>query len=94
MKTWILLTVMSLLICGCTEVKYVKSGATTTDYETDKAECTQQMLMSASGAKLAVAESSGPYEKAIRSPKASASARQDIEQCLRSKGWALKSETE
>lgn len=92
MKGWILLNILSLLLYGCVGVKYVKEGATDADFEADKAECTQQMLMSPSGADLAVAESSGPYERAITTPTAKASARQSVKQCLQSKGWTLESE--
>lgn len=92
MKSWILLSIVSLMLYGCAGVKYVKSGATEADYEADKAECIQQMLMSPSGADLAAAESSGPYERTITTPTANASARQSVKQCLQSKGWTLESE--
>lgn len=92
MKGLILLSIVSLLLYGCVGVKYVKSGATDADFEVDKAECIQQMLMPPSGADLAAAESSGPYERAITTPTVNASARQSVKQCLRSKGWMLETE--
>ncbi len=91
MQAWILLSGLCVMLSGCANATYVKAGATDADFVNDKAECTQQMLMSPSGANLAAAESAGPYEKAITTPAANATARQGVEQCLELKGWILKS---
>ena len=92
MKPWLLLSVGSLLLYGCAEVKYVKAGATESDFATDKVDCHNQILMSPSGANLAQAQMASPGRRAIATPSTSASARQDVDQCLKSKGWVKETE--
>ena len=93
MKNWLLLCVGSLSILGCAEVKYVKAGATESDFSTDKVDCHNQILMSPSGANLARAQMSSPGSRAIATPSTSATARQDVDQCLRTKGWVKETES-
>ena len=92
MRFWIILCVESIFLFGCAEVKYVKAGATESDFNTDKVECHNQILMSSSGADLARAQMGSPGRRAIATPSASASARQDVGQCLRAKGWVQETE--
>jgi len=92
MKPWLLISVGSLLLYGCAEVKYVKAGATESDFATDKVDCHNQILMSTSGANLAQAQMSSPGRRAIATPSTSATARQDVDQCLRTKGWVKETE--
>jgi len=49
MRSWVVLTVVSLLLLGCAEVRYVKPGATQADFEVDKVACHNEMLMSPTG---------------------------------------------
>lgn len=93
MKNWLLLSVGSLFLFGCAEVKYVKAGATESDFATDKVDCHNQILMSPSGANLARAQMSSPGRRAITTPSTSATARQDVDQCLKAKGWVKETET-
>jgi hypothetical protein len=96
MRSWLLVCVGCLLLYGCAEVKYVKAGATESDFATDKVDCHNQILMSPSGADLARAQMSSPGRRAgrraIATPSTSATARQDVDQCLQSKGWVKESE--
>jgi hypothetical protein len=92
MKVWLLGSIGILLLCGCAEVKYVKAGATESDFVTDKVDCDNQMLMSPSGADLARAQMSSPGVRGIATQSASQSARQDVDQCLQSKGWVKETE--
>jgi len=41
----LLVSIGSLVIGGCTQVHYVKAGATETDLEADRLECQNQILM-------------------------------------------------
>ncbi len=91
MKAWILLSSLCVMLGGCANTKYVKTGATDADFETDKADCTQQILMSPSGANLVAAENAGPYEKSMTTPAANATARQGVKHCLELKGWIRES---
>ena len=92
MRSWLLVCVGCLLLYGCAEVKYVKAGATESDLATDKVDCHNQILMSTSGANLAQAQMSSPGRRAIATPSTSATARQDVDQCLQSKGWVKETE--
>jgi len=92
MKVWLLISVGFLLLCGCAEVKYVKAGASESDFATDKVDCHNQILMSSSGGNLAEAQMSSPGRRAIATPSTSATARQDVDECLRAKGWAKETE--
>ena len=92
MKNLILVCVGSLSLYGCAEVKYVKAGATESDFSTDKVDCHNQILMSPSGADLARAQMSSLGRRAIATPSTSATARQDVDQCLRAKGWVKETE--
>ncbi len=92
MKVWLMVSIGILLLYGCAEVKYVKAGATESDFATDKVDCHNQILMSPSGANLAEAQMSSPGRRAIATPSTSATARQDVDQCLRAKGWAKETE--
>ena len=87
MRSWLLVCVGCLLLYGCAEVKYVKAGATESDFAPDKVDCHNQILMSTSGANLAQAQMSSPGRRAIATPSTSATARHDVEQCLRTKGY-------
>ena len=87
MRLWLLLCVGSIFLFGCAEVQYVKTGATQSDFDTDKVDCHNQILMTSGGADLARAQMASPGRRAIATPSASAAARQDVDQCLRDKGW-------
>ena len=92
MREWLMVSIVILLLYGCAEVKYVKAGATESDFANDKVDCHNQILMSSRGADLTQAQLASPGVRAIATPKASASARQDVDQCLRAKGWAKETE--
>ena len=92
MQSWLLVCVGSLFLYGCAEVKYVKAGATESDFDTDKVDCHNQILMSPSGADLARAQMSSPGVRGIATQSASQSARRDVDQCLESKGWVKETE--
>ena len=92
MKTWLLVSVGIFFLYGCAEVKYVKAGATEADLDADKVACHDQMIMSSSGADLARATMSSPGVRGVATQTAGASARQDVDQCLRSKGWVLETQ--
>jgi len=88
MKSWIILTIGSLLLLGCAEVRYVKAGATQADFGVDKVECDNQVLMSSSGAALTRSTMGKPgARQGIATQSATQQARRDVEQCLESKGW-------
>lgn len=94
MKTWLFTSVGILLLYGCAEVKYVKPGATEADFEADKLECHNQVLMPSSG----IAPALGPMGKpgpgqGMAEQSAQQQARRDLEECLLSKGWVLERET-
>lgn len=93
MKQWIVLSVGILLLYGCGEVKYVKTGATEADFEADKLDCHNQVLMSSSG----LAPALGPMGKpgpgqGIAEQSANQQAWREVEQCLQTKGWVLETE--
>jgi len=92
MRSWLLLSVGSLLLYGCAEVKYIKAGATESDFATDKVDCHNQILMSPSGANLAQAQMASPG-RGMATTSTSATARQDVDQCLRAKGWVKETES-
>ena len=92
MRIWLLMCFGSLFLYGCAEVTYVKPGATPSDFETDKVDCHNQILMSSSGADLSRAQMSSPGVRGIATHSASQSARRDVEQCLTSKGWVKETE--
>jgi len=89
MKVWLMVSIGILLLYGCAEVKYVKAGATESDFATDKVDCHNQILMSPSGANLAEAQMSSPGRRAIATPSTSATARQDVGQCLQTSCYAF-----
>jgi len=94
MKAWLLVTVGIFLLYGCTEVKYVKAGATETDFEADKVDCHNQILMSPIGPTIASGQMGKPgVREGIAMQSASQSAQRDIDQCLQSKGWVLETQT-
>jgi hypothetical protein len=93
MKVWLLVSAAILLLYGCAEVKYVKAGATQADFEAAKVDCHNQILMSSSGANLTQAQMASPGRRAIATPSTSATARQDVGQCLQSKGWIRETES-
>jgi len=86
MRSWLLVCVGSLFLYGCAEVKYVKAGATESDFATDKVDCHNQILMTPTGADYARAQMSSPG-RPMATASTSASARREVEQCLRAKGW-------
>ena len=92
MRSWLLVCVVSLFLYGCAEVKYVKAGATASDFDTDKVDCHNQILMSPSGADYARAQMASPGRGMVTT-STSASARQDVDQCLRAKGWVKGTES-
>ncbi len=88
MRSWIVLTIGSLLLLGCAEVRYVKAGATQADFEADKVACHNQILMSPSGVTLTRSTMGKPgVGQGIATQSANQQARRDVEQCLQSKGW-------
>ncbi len=88
MRSWIVLTIGSLLLLGCAEVRYVKAGATQADFEADKVACHNQILMSPSGVALTRSTMGKPgVGQGIATQSANQQARLDVEQCLQSKGW-------
>jgi hypothetical protein len=93
MKTWQLVSVGIVLLSGCTEVKYVKGGATAADFEADSAHCQNQILMSPIGPTIPGGQMGKPgVREGIAMQSASQSAQRDLDQCLRSKGWVLETE--
>ena len=93
MRSWIVLTVGSLLLLGCAEVRYVKAGATQADFATDKVDCHNQVLMSSSGVALTRSAMGKPgVGQGIATQSANQQARRDVEQCLQSKGWVQEAE--
>ena len=93
MTPWIGLTVGSLLLWGCAEVRYVKAGATQADFETDKVDCHNQTLMSSSGVALTRTTMGKPgVGQGIANQSASQQARRDVERCLQAKGWTKETE--
>ena len=95
MRSWIVLTVSSLLLLGCAEVRYVKAGATRADFEADKVACHNQVPMSASGVVLARSTMGKPgVGQGIASQSANQQARRDVERCLQSKGWIQEVESQ
>lgn len=87
MKEWLLVSVGIVLLSGCAEVRYVKAGATDADFEVDKVDCHNHILMSSSGANLARAQMSTPGVRGVATQSARATAQQDVKECLQSKGW-------
>jgi hypothetical protein len=88
MKAWLMVSLGSLLLYGCTEVKYVKPGATKADFEADTVDCRNQTPMSPIGPTLG----NGPMGRAgvregITSQTSNQSTQREIDQCLREKGW-------
>ncbi len=90
MKFWIVLAVGSLLLLGCAEVRYVKPGATQADFETDKVDCHNEILMSPTGVALSRSTMGKPgVGQGIATQSANQKARRDVKECLASKGWTL-----
>jgi hypothetical protein len=88
MKAWLLISIGSLFLYGCTEVKYVKQGATEADFEADRAECRNHILMSPSGPAIASGQMGKPgVREGVTTQEASQSAQHEIDQCLQAKGW-------
>ena len=87
MEKFFLCCVGSLFLCGCAETRYMKAGATHDDFEADKVECHNQILMSPAGADLARAQMSTSGARGVAIQSTGQSARRDVEQCLRAKGW-------
>jgi hypothetical protein len=91
MKIVLLVGIGSLVIYGCAEVYYVKSGATEADFETDRLECQNQILMSSPGPTIASGQMGKPgVREGITTQSASQSGQRDLDQCLQSKGWRMK----
>ena len=94
MRIWLLLCLGSLVLCGCAEVKYVKAGATESDFEVDKIDCHNQILMSTSGANLTTSAMGKPgVRQGIQNQSANQQARRDVDECLQSKGWVVETES-
>jgi hypothetical protein len=93
MRSWIILTVGSLLLLACAEVRYVKAGATQADFEADKVDCHNQVLMSPSGIGLSRSAMGKPgVGQGIATQSANQQARRDVEECLQEKGWSRETE--
>lgn len=88
MKT-LFLTGVGILVCswGCAEVRYVKPGATEADFEADKVACHDQVIMSSSGADVLRAQMGSPAGRGMATQSAGETARRDVDECLRGKGW-------
>ena len=94
MKKFLLLGIGSLLLYGCSEVKYVKTGATEKDFEADKVECHNQILMSPSGMGVSRDTMGKPgVGQGIAVQSANQQAQRDVEQCLEAKGWMRETES-
>ncbi|MDH5429100.1 MAG: hypothetical protein OEZ57_07035 [Nitrospirota bacterium] len=95
MRSWIILTIVgNLLLLGCAEVRYVKAGATQEDFETDKVDCHNQILMSPSGVALTRSTMGRPgVGQGIATQSANQQAHRDVERCLEEKGWARETES-
>ena len=88
MRFWIVLAVGSVLLLGCADVRYVKPGATQADFETDKVDCHNQILMSPTGVDLSRSTMGRPGPgQGMATQSANQKARRDVEECLASKGW-------
>ena len=88
MKERLLLSVGIVLLSGCAEVRYVKAGATQADFEADKVDCHNQVLMSPSGVALSRGAMGKPAAgQGMATQSARAMAQQDVKECLQSKGW-------
>ena len=62
MKARIFLCTLILFLAGCTGVRSVNTDATDTDFDDDKADCTQQVLKASIEANLAIVETSSTSE--------------------------------
>ena len=88
MKKFFLCCVGSLLLCGCAETQYIKAGATQEDFEVDKVDCHNQVLMSTSGGALALGAMGKPgVGQGIATQSANQQARRDVDRGLHAKGW-------
>jgi hypothetical protein len=93
MKEWLLVSVGIFILSGCAEVKYVQAGATEGDFEADKVDCHNQVLMSSSGIALSRGAMGKPgVGQGIANQSADQQARREVKQCLESKGWVLETE--
>jgi hypothetical protein len=93
MKVWLLGSIGILLLCGCAEVKYVKAGATESDFDAAKVACHNQILMSSSGVALTSSAMGKPgVRQGDENQSANQQARRDVDQCLQSKGWVKETE--
>lgn len=90
MKNLPILLLAFFAINGCAETTYVKAGATQSDFEADKVDCHNQILMSPTGTDIARAQMATPGVRPVVSQSASQKARRDVDQCLRAKGWTPK----
>lgn len=89
-NTWLGVSIGSLLLCGCTEVKYVKAGATVADFEADRVDCRSHILMSPTGPDFASGQMGKPgVREGLTTQSAGQSAQREVDQCLRAKGWEL-----
>lgn len=88
MKTWLVMSVGSLLLFGCTEVKYVKHGATEADFEADSVACRKQVPMSPIGPTYDSGQMGRPgVREGLNAQMAEQSAQLEFDQCLQGKGW-------
>jgi hypothetical protein len=88
MRAWLVVCVGSLFLYGCTEVKYVKAGATEADFEADRVDCRSQILMSPPGPVIPSGHMGKPgVSQGFITQSAEQSAQQEVDQCLRAKGW-------
>lgn len=94
MRSWIVLTVSSLLLFGCTQTKYINPDNPQADFGAAKIDCDNQVLMSSSGVALTRSAMGKPGPgQGIRTQSANQRARIDVEQCLESKGWTRETES-
>jgi hypothetical protein len=94
MKSWLLVSVGSLLLYGCAEVKYAKHGATEADFEADRVDCRSQILMAPPVPTIASGQMGKPgVREGITTQSADQSAQREVDQCLRAKGWIPESQS-
>jgi hypothetical protein len=87
-KTWLVVSIGSLLLFGCTNVKYVKPGATQADFEADSVACRKQVPMAPIGPTYDSGQMGRPgVREGVTAQMAEQSAELEFEKCLQAKGW-------
>ncbi len=94
MKSWLVISVGCLLLVGCTEVKYVKHGATEADFEADRVDCRSQIPMAPPVPTIASGQMGKPgVREGITTQSADQSAQRELDQCLQAKGWVVETQS-